>query len=201
MILTYFGHSCFTLETDQGKLVIDPYRNDVLPGYQTLTVSADAVYCTHEHRDHAGREQVTLSGKTPEVKVQALQTFHDDTQGSQRGENTIYIFSCEGLRVAHLGDLGCDPTPEQKQILKNLDAVLIPVGGFYTIDAKQAAKLLQEITPRVTIPMHYRTTTKGFDVIATLDEFLVLRDDVIRYDTNTFTLDQTTPAQTAVLSF
>ena len=138
MKLIWNGHSCFTLATEAGTLVIDPYEDGSVPGLSPLHLEADAVYCSHEHRDHGNRAAVALSGKPCAVEVEELATWHDEVQGAKRGPNTMRIFSAEGLRVAHLGDLGCGLTPEQAEALSGLDALLIPVGGFYTIDAGQA---------------------------------------------------------------
>ena len=135
MKLIWNGHSCFTLATEAGTLVIDPYEDGSVPGLSPLHLKADAVYCSHEHRDHGNRAAVALSGKPCAVEVEELATWHDEVQGAKRGPNTMRIFSAEGLRVAHLGDLGCGLTPEQAEALSGLDALLIPVGGFYTIDA------------------------------------------------------------------
>ena len=88
--------------------------------------------------------------------ITEIHTWHDDARGTKRGSNCIRIFDDGTYRVAHLGDLGCELEPEQIEALKGLDAVMIPVGGFYTIDAKQAKALIDQIEPRVTIPMHYR---------------------------------------------
>ena len=143
MHLTWNGHSCFTLETQQGKLVLDPYRPGSVPGLPDLKLEADGVYCSHQHDDHAGAELVTLSGRGHTVQVEEIETYHDPEQGALRGKNTIRIFIAEGLRVAHLGDLGCELTAEQIQRLAGLDALLFPVGGFYTIDAQQARKVVE----------------------------------------------------------
>ena len=155
-----------------------------------------AVYCSHDHRDHGARELVALTGEKPDVAVETIHTWHDDQQGAQRGPNTIHIFQAEGLRVAHLGDLGCELEPEQKDALKGLDALMIPVGGFYTIDAKQARALVDQ-----TVPMHYRGGSFGYDVIGPLEDYLELCGDVVRYPGNVLVLDKDTPGQTAVLTY
>ena len=201
MKLIWNGHSCFTLEAAGDTLVIDPYLDDSVPGLSHLRLRADRVYCSHDHRDHGGTEVVELTGRTPSIQVEQLHTWHDDQQGAKRGSNIIHIFQAEGLRVAHLGDLGCELEPEQLEALKNLDALMIPVGGFYTIDAAQAKALVEQLKPRVTVPMHYRGENFGYDVIGPLEDYLKLCSDVVRYPDNVLTLDRDTPAQTAVLTY
>lgn len=201
MKLIWNGHSCFTLSTADGTLVLDPYLDGSVPGYAPLKLVADAVYCSHEHRDHGGRDRVALSGTAANVAVEEIATFHDPEKGALRGPNTIRIFSAEGLRVAHLGDLGCELEPAQKKRLTGLDAVLIPVGGHFTIDARQAKALVDEIKPRVVVPMHYRSPDFGYDVIGPAEDFLALCDNVVRYPGNTLELTLSTPAQTAVLTY
>ena len=201
MKLTWNGHSCFTLTTKQGSAVLDPYADGSVPGYSPLRLTADSVFCSHDHKDHGARQQVALTGDTPSFQVETLSTFHDPNQGALRGPNTIHLFTAEGMRLAHLGDLGCPLTPEQSSRLQNLDALLIPVGGYYTIDAQQAQAIVQELAPRVVVPMHYRTPSFGYEVLAPLEDFLALRHDVIRYPSNTLELTPDTPAQTAVLTY
>ena len=201
MRIIWNGHSCFTLETAGGTAVVDPYLDGSVPGLAPLRLRADAVYCSHGHRDHGAADVVALSGETPEIAVEELNTWHDDQQGAQRGPNVIHIFRCGGLKVAHLGDLGCELEPEQLAALADLDALMIPVGGFYTIDAKQAKALVDRLQPRVTIPMHYRSDTFGYDVIGPLEDYLALCNNVVRYPGNVLVLDQDTPRQTAVLTY
>ena len=201
MRLIWNGHSCFTLETAGGTVVVDPYLDGSVPGLAPIRLRADAVYCSHDHRDHGARELVALTGEKPDVAVETIHTWHDDQQSAQRGPNTIHIFQAEGLRVAHLGDLGCELEPEQLEVLKGLDALMIPVGGFYTIDAKQARALVDQLKPRVTVPMHYRGSSFGYDVIGPLEDYLELCGDVVRYPGNVLVLDKDTPGQTAVLTY
>ena len=201
MRLIWNGHSCFTLETSGGTVVIDPYLDGSVPGLAPIRLKADAVYCSHDHRDHGAREVVAPTGKTSDIAVEEIHTWHDAQQGAQRGPDTIRVFQAEGLRVAHLGDLGCVPEPEQMEALKGLDALMVPVGGFYTIDAGQAKALVDQLQPRVTIPMHYRSETFGYDVIGPLEDYLALCQNVVRYPDNVLVLDRDTPAQTAVLTY
>lgn len=203
MKLIWNGHACFTLEMEHATVVVDPYPDHYVPGVGCVRATADAVFCSHQHNDHKAAEVITLTGRTPALEVEELHTFHDPEGGSLRGENTIRIFSAEGMRVAHLGDLGCDPAPELKEKMMNLDVMMIPVGGFYTIDANQAKALVDELKPRVVIPMHYRSEVHnfGFDVIGTVEEFLELCENVVHYEDNIVEVTKDTPAQVAVPAF
>ena len=199
MELIWNGHSCFTVKTNEGTVVLDPFEDGKVPGYKPLRLEADLVLCSHEHADHNARKCVTLSGKPCEVAVETVASWHDDVHGAKRGPNTIHILNAEGMRIAHLGDLGCALSEAQAQALKGLDALLIPVGGFYTISAEQAYKIVQQLQPRVVIPMHYRDAAHGYDVLTSKEDFWHLCSDAVDYDTNSMTLTADTPAQTAFL--
>lgn len=186
MKLTWYGHSCFKLETADGSVVFDPYAPGSVPGLTLPALEADRVICSHGHGDHAYKEAVTLTGKTPTFIVQTVASFHDDVRGAKRGSNHITIIQSQGLRLAHMGDLGHLPDPTQLAAINEVDVMLIPVGGFYTIDAAQAKQVIDMIGPRHVIPMHYRKGSVGYDEIGTLDDFLALwsAQDVQLLDTN-----------------
>lgn len=200
MKITYLGHSCFKIESKGYEIVLDPYQDGKVPGYKPLRVTADQVLCSHGHGDHCGVECVTLreGGKSP-FTVETLDTWHDDQKGALRGADTIHILDDGQCRVAHLGDLGCELTAEQKDKLRGLTALLIPVGGYYTIDAAQATALADELSPAVVIPMHYRGEGFGYDVIGPLEAFTALRGDVKEYPGSALELTPETAKQTAVL--
>ena len=199
MKLVWHGHSCFSVVTDAGTVVLDPYEDGAIPGLPPLRLIADRVCCSHDHHDHNARKNVTLSGRECGVSIETVPCFHDEKQGALRGKNIIHILSAEGLRVAHLGDLGHVLTGEALDKLRGVDALLLPVGGYYTIDPKTAKRVADDIGARVVIPMHYRRGGMGFDVIAELTDFTVLCGDVTEYDSDTLVLRSDTPAQTAVL--
>ena len=200
--ITWLGHACFLLESGGYRILLDPYGDNHVPGYGILRHQAHQVLCSHDHGDHNYTEAVSLLPKQPcPFRITALDTFHDDQQGTLRGTDIIHIFDNDSLRVAHLGDLGCDPTDAQKETLKGLDAVMIPIGGFYTIDAAQAKKLVEEIQPKVIIPMHYRNGSLGYDVISTLDPFTGAFDTVVEYPGNTLKITPDTDPQVAVLTY
>lgn len=200
MKLTYLGHSCFKIESQDYSVIFDPYQDGKVPGYAPIRETANEVLCSHGHGDHCGVENVTLKQDCASpFTVETIDTWHDDQQGALRGTDTIHILDDGQCRIAHLGDLGCELTPEQKERLKGLTALLIPVGGYYTIDAAQAAKLAGELSPTVTVPMHYRGEGFGYDVIGTLGQFTALRDDVKEYTSSELELTPETANQTAVL--
>ena len=201
MKITWLGHSCFYIETAGGSVVFDPYADNYVPGYSIVRATADGVFCSHEHRDHGCPEGVTLSGRPLAAKVDAVDTFHDDKEGSLRGLNKMHILSAEGMRVAHLGDLGHIPEGAALEALQGVDALLVPVGGYYTIDAKTAKALADTCGARVVIPMHYRLGSLGYDVIAELSDFTELCQNTVYYPGNTLELTAETPAQTAVLTY
>ena len=113
---------------------------------------------------------------------------HDDEGGAKRGMNMIHVFDNGELRIAHFGDIGCPLNEKQKETLGHLDVVMVPVGGFYTMEPDGIEAMLEELNPAVVIPMHYRTEEYGFPVIGTLEDFLKFRSDVVRYETNTLDL-------------
>jgi len=202
MKLTWHGHSCFTIRTAQGSVCVDPYADNYIPGYGAIRPEADAVFCSHGHNDHGNAAAVRLSGNPCGVGVETISTFHDEVQGAKRGPNLIHIFSAEEMKVVHLGDLGCELEAEQAAALTGADVLLIPVGGFYTIDAAQAAALVEQLRPRVVVPMHYKGESFGYEVIGPVDDFLALCKGTVKVlDSNEFEITPDTPAQTVVPKF
>ena len=179
MKLTWYGHSCFKMETQGGSLVLDPYAAGSVPGLTLPPLTADAVLCSHGHADHSAAEAVKLTGRSPDFTAERLCAWHDDVRGAKRGDTALTVVVWDGFRVAHLGDLGCALTAEQLRILRGVDALLLPVGGYYTIDAPAAQAMADEIGAAVTIPMHYRGEGFGYGEIATVDEFAALSENVV----------------------
>ena len=166
MLFYHIGHAEFLIETESGvRIVTDPY--DAGCGYPVRKITADAALVSHHHHDHDAVENLkgepkiidTAGTYTTEagVKITAIRGFHDDAGGSKRGETLLFLVETEGLRIVHLGDLGCALDAGQLEILKGPDVLMIPVGGFYTIDAKQAKETAETLSARIILPMHYRT--------------------------------------------
>lgn len=177
MDIKWIGHSCFKVDGPGYSVVFDPYADGYVPGLGPVSEAADLVICSHQHGDHNAKDNVDTSSArdlSEVLKITEIHTYHDDTKGSQRGENTITIINDGTESLAHFGDLGCDLTEEEAALLSNLDYALIPVGGFYTIDWEMAIKILCKINPKVVIPMHFRNDPLGFgfDVIDTVEPFV-----------------------------
>ena len=184
MKITYYGHSCFVIEEAGYRIALDPY--DGVPGYSPLhDIEANEASCSHGHGDHNYVEALKLIPKDGSpFKITKIESFHDDRNGALRGPNTIRIFEAGGIKLVHFGDIGCRPTDEQMKQLAGLDVALIPVGGHFTIDAKQAKALCDELKPGVIIPMHYRLGECGYPVIAELSAFTDLCNNVKYIDGN-----------------
>ncbi len=169
MQIIWKGQSCFQILTSRGKnnhvsIVIDPFSDQI--GLRLPKLESDILLTTHEHHDHSnvkgvGGNYFLISGpgeyETKDVFVQGIESFHDSSLGKERGENTIYTIEAEDLCLCHLGDLGQkELTAEQLEKIGTVDVLMIPVGGVYTISAKEAVKIMSQIEPKITIPMHYQ---------------------------------------------
>jgi L-ascorbate metabolism protein UlaG (beta-lactamase superfamily) len=184
MKLKWLGHACFLITADDGtRILTDPYNAEV--GYKVPLEAADYVTVSHEHFDHnsvvnvPGSPQVikgTGEFELGGVKAFGVATAHDDQGGARRGENVVYCFDFPvgaaataamglgdgALRICHLGDLGHQLKPEQVDAIGDVDVLLVPTGGTYTIDAGGAIDLIRQVKPRVVVPMHYKTDALAF---------------------------------------
>lgn len=168
MKIIWHGHSCFEITGNDGTIVFDPYQENSVPGLNSLKLKANLVLCSHDHEDHNARNCVEITSK--DFKVTCIETYHDHHQGSHRGKNTIHIVEFEDMKIVHMGDIGCMIDDISK--LKHCDVLMIPIGGYYTIDTKEALKYIECIQPRIVIPMHYRGFNFGYDVLSTNEEFI-----------------------------
>jgi len=184
MQITWKGQACFHIIVqgtghEQVKLVIDPFDPSI--GLKMPSIEADVALCTHDHQDHNNTKSVKgdafiITGpgeyEIQDVSIQGIPSFHDDTQGQERGKNTIYVIGAEGIRLCHLGDLGqAELASEQISKIGNVDILFVPVGGVYTVDARTAAKIVNQIEPRIVIPMHYFLPNLKFK-LDKVDDFL-----------------------------
>lgn len=163
MQITWLGQSCFKIQGKDVTIVTDPYDSET--GLKLPRLNADILTVSHDHHDH---NNIGAVGGNPfiidkpgeyEVKnvfIQGIPSFHDEQSGAERGANVIYLFQMEEMKIAHLGDLGAKLTDEQLGKLEGVDIIFIPVGGVYTIDGKQASDVINQLEPRIAIPIHYK---------------------------------------------
>lgn len=187
MEITYLGHSCFRLKGNSGTVITDPYDSYV--GFSLPSASADLITISHDHKDHnnfkaingtARREQPFIVDHPGEYEVGGVSVFgvktdHDAHGGVERGSNIVFTVLIDDLRVCHLGDLGHELTQDQLTEIGQVDVLLLPVGGNYTIDPSQALKIAQALEPSYIVPMHYKTPKHNQDVfgdMASLEDFL-----------------------------
>ncbi len=183
MLIKYIGHSCFKIR-DNGtgySIVLDPYMPGSVNGYRDVRDAASEVLCSHEHSDHAGRDSILIEPKEDSpYEVKWIDSFHDPEKGSLRGSDKIHIITQKGTgeKIVHYGDVGekLDDLlrEENLSLLKDADIALVPVGGVYTYDRFQALELIERTSPKLVIPMHFRSETLGFDFphIDSVEQFL-----------------------------
>lgn len=199
MKLSWYGHSCFMLETSAGNIIFDPYAPGSVPGVELpVGLEAELVLCSHAHNDHSWADGIKLSGKGCTAVIRRVESFHDKTRGIQRGKNLISVVETEGKRIVHLGDLGHKLNEKQLEEIGTPDVLLIPVGGFFTINAAEASEIADILGARTVIPMHYRGEGFGYPIIGKVDDFAVLRSFVTRLDSSSLDID-TAPSGTVIL--
>jgi L-ascorbate metabolism protein UlaG (beta-lactamase superfamily) len=175
VLIRWYGQSAFLIQGER-SVFIDPFGSGVARlaerglrfAYPPIAgVQADLLLITHEHGDHNGAEVV--SGSPPVLRatagthdsplgeIVAVASEHDDVAGTQRGPNTIFRFTLDGLRLCHLGDFGqAALRPEQEAAIGEIDVLFLPVGG------ERAAAVVRALRPRLVVPMHYRTAAVDF---------------------------------------
>lgn len=164
MEIVYLGHSEFKLAGKNIIVVTDPFDPEKV-GLGATKTEADVVTISHAHFDHnysGGVRGNFICFDTPgeyEIRgnnIIGIPSFHDDKQGSERGNNTIFVYDIDEIKICHLGDLGHELTSEQIDKIDGVDILLVPVGGKYTINSKQAARIISDVSPKIVIPMHFR---------------------------------------------
>jgi L-ascorbate metabolism protein UlaG (beta-lactamase superfamily) len=207
MKIKWLGHAAFLITSESGiRIITDPYKPEDDLSYGEIKESADVVTVSHEHHDHSnvaavqGNPQV-VRGTTGAkgIKFKGVPTYHDDAGGSKRGSNTIFCFDVDGVNVCHLGDLGHQLSDMQATELGKIDVLLVPVGGFFTIDARAASRVCDMLKPGVIIPMHYKNDKCAFP-IAGVDEFIRGKSNVTRLDSSEVELKAgALPASTQIM--
>jgi len=181
MKIRWLGHASFLITSAAGiRIITDPYSPGGDLDYGEIQETADIVTVSHDHFDHSnvdvigGNPRVVRDVMPLEFKgigIRGVPTHHDDTGGDQRGNNIIFCLDIDDISVCHLGDLGHLLTAEQLTEVGAVDVLLIPVGGFFTIDARVASEVCEQLAPGVVIPMHYKNERCRFPITG-VEEFL-----------------------------
>ena len=184
MKVKWLGHASFLITAKDGtKIITDPYESGSFDGgigYAPIKETADIVTVSHsQHADHnyttgLGSPEIIEGEGMKEVKgvqVKGVGTFHDTSGGSERGPNTVFVIKVDDLAICHLGDLGHVLTDDQVKEIGQVDVLLSPIGGVFTIDIPAAEKVMSQLNPKIMVPMHYKTANCGFP-LSTVDEFI-----------------------------
>lgn len=172
MELVWYGQSCFKLKSKNAQIICDPY-DPTYVGLKKPKLQGDIVTISHDHQDHnasetvEGNPTVCWGAGEYEIKgarIRGILSFHDSKEGKERGRNTIYTYFLDGINVCHLGDLGHQLTPDQIDLIGNVDILLVPVGGVYTIDAADAVEVIAQLEPKIVVPMHYALPGLKFEL-------------------------------------
>ena len=212
--LRWFGQAMFLLTSPAGtRILLDPFNNIGYPIPPVSDTQSTAATISHEHSDHnnaslAGTGEVVkgltsdgwaqIDKRYGDVRIFGVQSFHDNGGGAQRGRNMIFVYETAGLKIVHLGDLGHVLTQDQLgPIGGNVDVLMIPVGGGFTVDIPGANEVVAQLRPKLVFPMHYKTPAISLN-IATVDGFLEGKT-VQRVGSNNLRLSKSSlPAQTTV---
>jgi len=189
MKVKWLGHACFLLTSEAGvRILTDPYTPGAFGlGYRPPAETADIVTVSHDHADHdntaavQGKPEVVSGAgvhKVTGVEINGISTSHDETSGSQRGPNTVFCFTLDGVRVCHLGDLGHDLAAGELAEIGPVDLLMIPVGGNFTIDAEVASRVADRIAAKIVIPMHFQNERCREFPVAGVDDFRKKRQRV-----------------------
>ena len=191
MKVKWLGHACFLITSEARlKIITDPYPQASGLSYSSIKEAADIIIMTHDHFDHnnisavPGKPQVLTGSGVKTIKgieFKGINTFHDGSQGKERGANMAFCFSIDGMKVCHLGDLGHRLNQEQVAEIGSIDVLLIPIGGVFTIDAKLASTVVDDLKPKVVMPMHYKTTKCDWP-LNTAEDFVADKKNVRKLD-------------------
>jgi L-ascorbate metabolism protein UlaG (beta-lactamase superfamily) len=189
MKIKWLGHACFLITAGNGlRVITDPYAVGGGISYSAVNETADVVLVSHDHSDHnnvsavRGKHEVmrgTGIRTTKGIEFKGIGVYHDASQGSQRGLNTVFCFTMDDIRLCHLGDLGHALNAGEVGQIGGVDILFIPVGGFFTIDGSVATQVCDQLRPRIAIPMHFKTPKCGY-TIAAVEDFLKGKSSVRR---------------------
>lgn len=172
--ITWLGHAAFLIESGGLKILTDPYDSgEGRIKYRPISIPVDIVTISHDHFDHNYTKGLMGDFQTLDktgvfqvkgAKVTGFESYHDPQSGTLRGPNIVFVIEVDGLRICHAGDLGHVLSKEHIKALGSIDVLLIPVGGNYTVDAQQATEVVDDLHPKLVIPMHFKTDSLDFPI-------------------------------------
>lgn len=164
MKIQFHGHAGFSISDDDFTVVTDPYDSET--GLKFPSIKANVVTVSHKHPHHSNVQALEGEPKvfnwpgeyeTAGVHFRGINSFHNAKEDTEQKSNTIFRFIFKGINFCHLGDLGTKLTSEQLEKVGDVDVLFIPIGAKDTIDAKKAKEVVEQIEPRIIIPMVYHT--------------------------------------------
>lgn len=198
MNIINLGHACFLFQGKEVSFLVDPYQDNSVPNLRLPRVSVNCVFASHDHRDHNALNLVRIVPTDKELKYETIVVPHDHHGGAHRGLNKMFVFYVDGLKIIHTGDLGCIPSQEVLEKMKDVDVLLAPINGYYTISSKELVEVINIVKPRLVIPMHYykASNNSGYpdgnqiDIFKELvpnylevnDYKVAITDDLYKYD-------------------
>lgn len=210
MVITYYGVSCFKVQSGENVLAFDPPSKE--SEFKSPRFQTNIVLISHSHRDHNGYDSLVgkTEGKEPflinspgeyetnGIYIQGIKSFHDSSAGQKHGLNTIYKLNIEDISLCHLGDFGEKSLrPEAKEAIGEIDILFVPVGGENVLEPSEAARIISQIEPKIVIPMHYKKNTAlknfldevGNGSIKPLDKLTVKKKDLVENKTSIIVLE------------
>ena len=192
LTITNYGHACFKFASEKVSVVFDPY--DEVPNLQMPLISSNYCICSHKHSDHCATNYVELIPTEAHINMEEVIVPHDHHNGLHRGLNKMHIFSMGGYKLIHFGDLGCIPSADVLEKMKNADIIFAPINGFYTISAKELKQIVDIIKPRLVVPMHYyrKDHNSGYpdsgqiDIFKSIFDYKEVNTSAIIVDEKTF---------------
>ncbi|MCC5424767.1 MBL fold metallo-hydrolase [Clostridium botulinum] len=196
MKIKWLGHSCFILESDTKTTIItDPYEPSI--GIHRMDYASDICTISHNHFDHNFKDELNknciiidtpIEYKYEDLKIKGFKSYHDKLNGLKRGSNIIFKFNIDGFNICHLGDLGHLLPKNFIYNLCPIDVLLVPIGGNYTLNGKEAAALCKNLNSHIVIPMHFGLNNIKIKLDG-IEDFLIHMDKNLEIGSNIITLE------------
>jgi len=165
MEIKFYGHACFSVTEGGITVVTDPFQEEI--GLKMPKLSADAVTVSHNAPPHNNVDAIEGDPKifswpgeyeTKGIHFKLIHSFHNPKEDKEQLENSISVINWGNIRLCHLGAQGTKLTPEQLEQVGEVDILFVPVGGKGCLEPKKAKEVIEQIEPRVVIPMCYDTS-------------------------------------------